>query len=495
MHVRILRPLLTLALVSATLLSAGCANFKAPRLFDEPPPQPKIPATVALQLDDSVRTSILEHLACADTQWAGQLGTTLVHSFQEMGRARFTQFVLTETPPVQPAYMPGTYPVTATVKLAQQSLLARTKTGADDRYTAQLDLRLIATFYDAQGRPLPDAPLIYSEGVSVYTPRFAGSGSCATHELDELMKQAADQVADQFPKYVTQLIAKAQAQPSLLQPVVATPQPAPTAPTSVPVPSVPSQVVTTPATTAPTLTTSPRDSNRYAVVVGLSLYRTPWAGWRDGLAATTKESLSHIATMFQVPDDHLLLLQDELAAQEDIEEAIAAWLPKHVGKDSIVLVYFSGQALADSKTGEVSLIPYDATPASPRTRLIGLRWLQSRLQRLGAKLTLAVLDAPSASASSKDAKGKVLAPNWAGDLKGSSGPGEMPFIQVSRLPGALSDRVSLLEGLSGPADLDHDGTITLGEWLRSLRGSALTVPGLPPTVAVQSIPLARVTRR
>ena len=91
-----------------------------------------------------------------------------------------------------------------------------------------------------------------------------------------------------------------------------------------------------------------------------------------------------------------MLLQDELATQTDLEKALALWLPKRVTKDSLVFFYFAGQTVADSKNGEVFLIPYDATPASSPFRLISIRFLQSRLQQLGAKLALAIIDSPMA---------------------------------------------------------------------------------------------------
>ena len=152
--------------------------------------------------------------------------------------------------------------------------------------------------------------------------------------------------------------------------------------------------------------------------------------------------------------------------------------------------------MADSKTGEVYLIPYDGIPTSSRSRLISLRWLQSRLQKLGAKLALSIIETPlTTSSPSKDGKSKFGTPNWIADLDGSSGPTAQPLIQVARMSGASRQQTSLLAGLNGPADLDHDGVVTLGEWLRSLRGTAVTVPALPPALGIQSIPLARVTQR
>jgi hypothetical protein len=248
---------------------------------------------------------------------------------------------------------------------------------------------------------------------------------------------------------------------------------------------------------APTATGRGHDPDRYAVIVGLSLYRSPWPGWRDGLSFDAKDTVSLFADSLDVPEGHTLLLQDELAAQTDIEEALAHWLAKRVTKDSIVFFYFAGQTVADARNGEVFLIPYDATPSSSPFRLISLRFLQSRLEKLGARLAIAIIDSPlTKGALSKDGKTKAAAPNWVADLDGSSGTRAGTMVQISRLHGTAGHHnTGLLTGLTGPADLDHDGTVTVGEWLRSLRGTALTAPALPPTLAIQSIPLTQVDRR
>ena len=260
---------------------------------------------------------------------------------------------------------------------------------------------------------------------------------------------------------------------------------------SIPVPA------TQPAKPGPSVSANGQHGDRYAVIVGLSLYRSPWPGWKDGLSFEAKEATSMFAATLGVPEGNILLLQDELAGQTDIEEALTTWLPKRVGKDSVVFFYFAGQTVANPKNGEVFLIPYDSTPASTTYRLISLRYLQSRLEKLGAKVTVAMLDTPvTMGSSAKDTKApKAVLPNWVADLDGSAGPNGTTLVQVSRLPEASRKQTNLLSGLAGSADLDHDGVITLGEWLRSLRGTAVTVPRLPPPLSVQSIPLAHVNNQ
>lgn len=494
-------PYIAALLAMVFCVTAAChdVKFRMPDLGDAPQPQPVIPAAVAVSFDQSVRNAVLEHQACADIAWKGQLGESIIQAFQETGRTRFAQMSVVDTAGVpKPVSVPvGATPVSATIKLVHQSLTARTRTGSDDRYMAQLDIQLIATFYDHQGQPVPDAPLSYSDAVKVWTPQFAGSGQCATHELTDVMNTAVEQLTVQFYGYVGQFVTKLLKQAPPAAQIAASP----VLPAADSAATVPARIATAPATVmpaaqpTPTVTAPGQDPNRYAIVVNVGLYRSPWAGWRDGLLFESKETVPALGRSLNVPDQQTLLLQDELASQADIEEALASWLPKRIGKDSVVFFYFGGQGLADAKTGEVYLIPYDGTPASSRTRLISLRWLQSRLQKLGAKLALAIIDSPvSTGVEPKDGKTRSVAPNWTADLGGTSGPSTPAVIQITRAPGAPIQPQGLLSGLGGEADLDHDSVITVGEWLRSLRGNAATVPTLPPTVAVQSIPLVRVSR-
>ncbi len=480
-------------------VTAACndVKFRMPDLGDAPQPQPVIPAAVTVSFDQSVRNAVLEHQACADIAWKGPLGESIIQAFQKTGRARFAQMSVVDTAGVpKPVSVPiGATPVSATIKLVHQSLTARTRTGSDDRYMAQFDIQLIATFYDLQGQPVPDAPLIYSDAVKIYTPQFAMSGQCATQRLDEVMDEAVEHLTMQFYGYVGQFVTKLLKQGPPAAQIAASPVSPAAENVAVASARTSAATVMPAAQPTPTATATGQDPNRYAVVVNVGLYRSPWAGWRDGLLLESKDTVLALARSLNVPDNQTLLLQDELASQADIEEALASWLPKRIGKDSVVFLYFGGQAQADAKTGEVYLIPYDGTPASSRTRLISLRWLQSRLQKLGAKLTLAVIDTPvSTGAEAKDGKTRSVAPNWTADLGGTSGPSTPAVIQITRAPGALIQPQGLLSGLGGEADLDHDSVITIGEWLRWLRGNSTTVPTLPPTVALQSIPLVRVSR-
>ena len=601
---RLVSTISNLVLATGLVLLAGCNHLQAPRFMHPTEQGPVIPLSVTLIFDESVRSASVEQTICADVLWKGRLGDAIVQSFSETGRARLTRLTVGDpSGTTQPAAAPASE-FTALITLASASFTPTSRSGSDDNnYLAQFDIRLTATFHDPKGRRFPEAPMIYSNRVALWTPQIGGSNNqCATGQLDAAVRTAADHLANQLMGYLTQLREKTHredtagrlspsAGPSLLalkttlldannnlvleggekigvridvtntgkatlsataitlsgtpalidafagalsQPVqITTLQPGETKSTilwgalaantegsrgELTVTVTPSGAASgapathtlitaiasrgAPAAAAPSssmqpaLTTAGVGPNRYAVIVGLSQYRTPWPGWRDGLSFDTKEAVSLFADVLKVPQGQTLLLQDELAAQTDIEETLALWLPKRVTKDAIVFFYFAGHARADAKTGEIFLMPYDSTPQSSTFRLISLRLLQHRLLKLGAKLVVAIIEAPVATgAAVKNSTSRHADPNWIGDLDGSSNVGARTIIQVSRRSPLLQSHQSLLSGLTGKADFDDDGIVTVGEWLRSLRSFAITAPMLPPDLAVQSISLSHVHSR
>jgi hypothetical protein len=592
-----------LVLATALMLMGACNHLQAPRFSPPVEREPVIPLSVKLVFDESVRSAILEQTVCADRLWKGRLGDAIVQSFTETGRARLTHLTVGDlSGAAQPATAPASE-FTAFITLASASFRPTSRHGADNNYLAQFDVRLVATFQDAQGYQFPDAPMVYSSRVSLYTPQMGGSDNqCEAGQLDAAMQTAVDHLASQLMGYLMQLREKTQGEstsgrqnlgvglgllalkatlldansnlvleggerigvridvtntgkatlgttaitlsgtPALIDafagalsgPVqIVNLQPGETKSTilwgtmpataggsrgELTVTVMPSSVTGSapatqtlvaamasrggPAAPAPSSALRPvspiagdgHNSDRYAVIVGLGQYQTLWPGWRDGLSFDVKDTVSLFVDSLDVPEGHTLLLQDELATQTDVEAALALWLPKRVTKDSIVFFYFAGHARANAKTGEIFLMPYDSTLQSSQFRLISLRLLQTRLLKLGARLVVVIIEAPVAVGTpAKNGTGRGATPNWIGNLDESSNE-TGTIIQASRRSPLPQARLSLLSGLTGKADRDDNGTVTVGEWLRSLRSIAVTAPTLPPDLAVQSIPLSRVNQ-
>ncbi|HYL81379.1 MAG TPA: hypothetical protein VEU07_11235, partial [Candidatus Acidoferrum sp.] len=117
----------------------------------------------------------------------------------------------------------------------------------------------------------------------------------------------------------------------------------------------------TPVMLVATASPSFKGGNRYAVIVGLSRYRTPWRGFTGVQGTEVKKLVGLFKDSLGVPDDHILLLQDELAGRAELEEALARWLPQRVSPDAVIFFYFAGQSVSDARTGDVFLLPHDGT--------------------------------------------------------------------------------------------------------------------------------------
>src|SRR2546426_1185207 len=198
------------------------------------------------------------------------------------------------------------------------------------------------------------------------------------------------------------------------------------------------------------------------------------AGWirahRDERNHTRKNAArdaelvaAHVLTLGGVPPANALVLQDRKALRPGIEEALLDWLPPRVKSESVVIVYFAGQAVV-SPSGETYLVPYEGSRNSV-SRLYPLHHLHAALSKLHAQLTMLIFDG-SVSQVGRDARTRAKAPQWH-----VGGGGIVHLIGTTGLHAALeSDKLRhglftyyLLRGLRGEADVNHDGEVTLGE--------------------------------
>ena len=203
--------------------------------------------------------------------------------------------------------------------------------------------------------------------------------------------------------------------------------------------------------------------NTYLVSIGIGSYRdqqTPTAKF----ASLDAEM---IATYFQalggLPAANVRLLQDWKALRPDIDEALLDWLPPHMNKEAVVIVYFAGLATV-SATGETFLVPYDGT-ATAISRAYPLKELEAALARLKVKQTIFLFDGVVSRVGS-DNRTKAVIPQWS-----QPGSSTMHVIGTSGVGRGLDDgthRHSLftyywLRAMRGEADTNRDGEVTLGE--------------------------------
>ncbi len=238
----------------------------------------------------------------------------------------------------------------------------------------------------------------------------------------------------------------------------------------------------------------PSGNTYVAVLIGLDRYRDKWKkAYRiptDQLQAL-KDTLRTTGMFF---DHNIRVLRGSHATRTDIEEALLSWARKRLGKDSVLIFHFSGQALRHPTTGEVYLVPYEGSPTASAKRLISLRTLQRVLGKLNNRLTLLILDTPVTpllrQAGTIGANGSVPT-KWASGLPLSPKNGAK-VIQIRQKTRQRNERpAELLAGLLGRADTNGNGIITVEEFLEDVKPMAeiISAPAKHSTEAL--IPLAR----
>ncbi len=230
----------------------------------------------------------------------------------------------------------------------------------------------------------------------------------------------------------------------------------------------------------------PRGKDAYvAMLVGMDTYQDTWPkAYRTpkGLLMTLRDTLQ---TTDLFSNRNIRVLQGSRAVKGNIARTLLKWVRQRISKDSVLVVFYSGQAVRDRSNGEVYLVPYEGSPEASSKRLISLRTLQRLLGKLDNRLTLLILDAPVAQGK-EDASSQV---RW---TSGLSQQAQTPVIQLRKRPGqGNGEPAGILAGLLGSADANKNGTITVREFLADASESSEVSLLLPDSSPLLSLPLAR----
>lgn len=201
----------------------------------------------------------------------------------------------------------------------------------------------------------------------------------------------------------------------------------------------------------------------FLVSIGIGAYRDLQVVPRKYASLDAEMVANYLQSLGGIPASNVRLLQDWKALRPDIDEALLDWLPPHMTKDAVVIVYFAGQAMVNH-AGDVLLVPYEGNPGTA-SRLYPLKDLESALSRLKAKQTILIFDGV-VSRLPGDAKAKVPSPRW-----DPSGSPTIRLVGTDGLSRGLEDdrhrhglfTYYLLRALRGDADTNRDGEVTLGE--------------------------------
>jgi uncharacterized caspase-like protein len=217
----------------------------------------------------------------------------------------------------------------------------------------------------------------------------------------------------------------------------------------------------------------PPDAKTFALVVGISKYqKLPQDLWLQYPEADAKTFSQFLASPRggSVPSAQLLSLTSEQATTAALRNAFQTFLKTGVGKNDTVYILLAGHGTVDPSGAYI--LTYDSDPenlagtALPMAEVHAL--VEDEVTRAGHVILLADVCRAATIAGQKTASlGNIVE-------KLGEAPGEMLGLMAAR-PLELSIEgpefggghgaftYSVLKGLAGAADRDHDGFVTAGE--------------------------------
>jgi Caspase domain len=201
----------------------------------------------------------------------------------------------------------------------------------------------------------------------------------------------------------------------------------------------------------------------YLLSIGVGSYRDQQLSIRKYAASDAEILTTYFQSLGGLPASNVRLLQDWKALRPDIDEALLDWLPAHMNKDAVVIVYFAGLATV-SPSGEVFLLPYDGNVTNT-SRAYPLKDLEAALARLKAKQTIFLFDGMVARLGG-ESRTKSAVPQWS-----PAGNSTIHIIASNGIGRVVEDdkhrhglfTYYLLRAMRGEADSNRDGEVTLGE--------------------------------
>lgn len=236
------------------------------------------------------------------------------------------------------------------------------------------------------------------------------------------------------------------------------------------------------------------EKSHVALLIGLDQYRDKWKKAYRISKSQLQALKDTLQTTGSFSEKNIRVLRGSHATKTDIEEALLSWGRQRLGKDSVLIFHFSGQALSHPTTGEVYLVPFEGSPTASAKRLISLRTLQRVLGKMENRLTLLILDTPTTpllrQTGTIGANGSIPI-KWTTGLPPSTQEGTH-VIQIRRnIRQNNEGPAELLAGLLGRADTNGNGTITVEEFLEDVKPKA-EITSAPPKGAIEAlIPLTQ----
>jgi len=219
--------------------------------------------------------------------------------------------------------------------------------------------------------------------------------------------------------------------------------------------------------------------NIWAVVVGINDY--PHARQLKWAVNDARAFYRHLVEVIQIPRENVTLLLNEDAGLSRLRSALGTHLKRMAGKQDMVIIYFAGHGATEkdvlSPDGdglEKYILPYDVDPEDLYASALPMREISHIFYRIQSQRIIFIADACYSGASGgrtisltgiraniSDAFLDRITAGRGTVIMTASGANEVSAEDEKLQHGVFT--FYLLQGLSGAADADKDGLITVDE--------------------------------
>jgi hypothetical protein len=220
----------------------------------------------------------------------------------------------------------------------------------------------------------------------------------------------------------------------------------------------------------PFAASSYRQSDAYAVIVGVSNYATTGIPLVKYAVRDAESVKDYLVGVCGVPEQNIRMVTDAQATGKKVEALITDWLGRNVTKPGqSVYVYFAGHGTPSPDKGDAYLVPYDGDPELPST-LYSVSSFYAALRKLASDNIIVALDACFSGAGGRSVIAQGKRPIVA--VKMPETDQKLAVLTASAATEISQDYDAkrhglftywMLKALRGEADADNDGWVTLGE--------------------------------
>jgi hypothetical protein len=228
----------------------------------------------------------------------------------------------------------------------------------------------------------------------------------------------------------------------------------------------------------------PADPAKWALVIGIERYlHLPPV---DFASSDARKAANYFVNLLGVPEKNVILLENEKATRSSVTAKLKDYLAHNASAVAVLYVYFAGHGMPDVGTGEPYLMLFDSESTNVSRTGYRMKEYLSDIGSLNIKSAYVFTDACFSGMAARGTKMLVPGARPAvirvDDVNLASGKiVAMGASTGSQLSHAYKEKHQglftyyLLSGLGGEADLDRNGSVTLGELYAYIKENVLRV--------------------